>query len=367
MTTAPRAALGACLLLLAACASRPPAAPPAAPAAVDEAPPLPPATRVAEAWISADAGDEELDSLATWQDEDGRLWLVATAKRSERLLVFDAATGARVREVGGPGREPGRFGRPNGIAVFGDLLFVVERGNRRVQVLSLPDFAPLGSFGQEQLRVPYGIWVYEHAPGEVTALVTDSFMQDFDRGVPPPREQLSERVKRFRVRVDEDGALRVDYAGAFGDTGDGALWMVESIAGDLAGQRLLIAEEDHRVGSTLREYALDGRYLGRSLPPLRGDAEGVALWECEDGEGYWIASEQLRPTRFHVHARGSLAPAGVFSGERTGITDGLAVFAGATARFPGGALFALHEDRAVAAFDLRDVARALRLSPRCGR
>jgi 3-phytase len=33
--------------------------------------------------------------------------------------------------------------------------------------------------------------------------------------------------------------------------------------------------------------------------------------------------------------------------------------------FPGGALFAVHDDKAVTAFDLRDVAQALRLPPGC--
>lgn len=364
MTKRLGATFGACLLVLAACASHPPAAPDLPPPPAAGLPAADPV--VDEAWISPPLEGEELDSLAAWQDEDGRVLVVATAKSSHRLSVFDAASGARLRTVGGPGQGPGQFARPNGIAVFGDLLFVVERDNHRVQVLSLPAFEPLGSFGQEQLRLPYGLWVYEHAPGEVTVLVTDSFMQDFANAVPPPREQLAERVKRFRVAVDEDGVLRARYDGAFGDTGEGALFMVESIAGDPAGGRLLIAEEDRRVGSTLREYALDGRYLGRSLPPLRGEAEGVALWECEGGEGYWIAVEQLRPTRFHVLERDTLRSAGVFTGSRTARTDGIAVFAGPTPRFPGGILFALHDDRAVAAFDLGEVARSLRLSPRCG-
>lgn len=368
----PRTVLAASLLGLAACAAAPrptlvavePAPPP--PVALSVDPALPAPAVVAEAWTSPAVEDDELDSLAPWQDRAGRLWLFATAKRSDKVVVFDAADGERVRETGGPGTAPGRFARPNGIAIGGDLLFVVERDNHRVQVLSLPALEPLGSFGGDQLRVPYGLWIHPADAGGWEVLVTDSFMQDFARGVPPPREQLAERVKRFRVRVDA-GGVHADYAGSFGDTGDGALQMVESIAGDAAGRRLMIAEEDHRVGSTLREYALDGRYRGRSLPPFEGDAEGVALWECGDGDGYWIAAEQLRPTRFHLYARGSLAAAGSFTGRRTALTDGIALFAAPSARFPGGALFALDEDRALAAFDLREVARALQLSAHCPR
>ena len=43
------------------------------------------------------------------------------------------------------------------------------------------------------------------------------------------------------------------------------------------------------------------------------------------------------------------------------------LYAAGTPRFPAGALFALHDDKAVAAFDLRDIVRALGLSERCMR
>jgi 3-phytase len=38
---------------------------------------------------------------------------------------------------------------------------------------------------------------------------------------------------------------------------------------------------------------------------------------------------------------------------------------GPTKRFPGGVLYAVHDDKALAAFDLRDVARTLRIAPAC--
>ncbi len=142
--------------------------------------------------------------------------------------------------------------------------------------------------------------------------------------------------------------------------------MVESIAGDPAHDRLLIADEDRRVGSTLREYDLSGqRYLGRSLPVFKGDAEGVALWACTADGGYWIAVDQVRPSEFRVYDRRTLAPAGTFSGHAVADTDGIVLQQDASPRFPAGALFAQHDNVAVAAFDLRDVVHALRLDPAC--
>ena len=72
--------------------------------------------------------------------------LIASAKSTHRLVVFDADSGERLREVGSEGAALGQFDRPNGVAVFGDMLFVVERDTHRVQVLSLPSFKPVGSY-----------------------------------------------------------------------------------------------------------------------------------------------------------------------------------------------------------------------------
>ncbi|HEY5971673.1 MAG TPA: phytase [Pseudoxanthomonas sp.] len=353
---------GFCLTLFAGCATtRPSTSAPDAPkakAAVDGV--------IPEAWVSTDNAADELDSLAVWPTEDGHAWLIATGKSSHTLAVYDAETGQRLRSVGGQGSGPLQFNRPNGIAVFGDALFVAERDNHRVQVLQLPDFTPLGMIGEDVLRVPYGLWVRETGPDQLELFVTDSFMADFKTGTLPPMAELDQRVKRFDVRLGADGRLESHYLGAFGDTTqDGALRMVESIAGDSAHDRLLIAEEDRRVGSTLRDYTLDGVYRARSLPLFDADAEGVALWACDAGEGYWIAVDQLQPTVFRVFDRTSLKPLKTFSGEVVANTDGQVLYAAGLPRFPGGALFALHDDKAVAAFDLRDIVRALELSDRC--
>ncbi|GAB3377970.1 NHL repeat-containing protein [Lysobacter fragariae] len=355
------AAALAALLTACATAPRPTTPPPVAPA--------PQLRTVVESYVSAETPAEELDSLATWPTPDGKTWLIATGKSSHRLVVFDADTGEQLRTVGGEGKEPGQFKRPNGIAVQGDLLFVVERDNHRVQVLHLPDFAPLATFGETELRSPYGIWMTEKEPGEYEIYVTDSFMygQKFD--IVPPFDELNQRVRRYRVSFDQDGGMRAQYAGSFGDTHeDSALRMVESIAGDPENDRMLVADEDRRHLSTLREYTFSGRYTGRSLPQdaFGAEAEGVALWSCPDGSGYWIAVDQLAPlTIFHLFDRVTLQPAGSFQGATTARTDGVALHAAASAGFPGGALFAVHDDKSVTAFDLRDVARSLGLKQSC--
>jgi 3-phytase len=352
-------------LLLAACASQP-----ATSAVPDPAPPAaaPRVLVVPESFVSAETPAEELDSVAAWTAPDGHTLAIVTGKSTHRLDVYDGDSGERLREVGGEGSAPGQFFRPNGIAVAGDKLFVVERDNHRVQALSLPGFKPVGTFGENELRSPYGLWINETEPGELEVYVTDSFMYGKHYDVVPPYAELDQRVRRYRVQFDQDGTLMANYGGAFGDTSeDYALRMVESIAGDPPNDRMLIADEDTRHLSTLREYTFAGKFTGRSLPQdsFGAEAEGVALWTCPDGSGYWIAVDQLAPlTIFHLFDRKTLAPVGSFTGKVTSHTDGVALH-GRTRRFPGGVLYAVHDDKALAAFDLRDVARTLRIAPTC--
>lgn len=360
-------------LALAACAhtSTPPEAAP--PAGDPSSRPMPSvfgadSVPVREAFLTTPLPQHEIDSVATWTAPGGEVWLIATGKQTHQLVVYDGDTGAYKLAVGGPGQAPGQYNRPNGIAVFGDLVFVVERDNHRVQVQRLPDFAPVALIGADVLRSPYGLWLRETAPGELEMLVTDSFMADYRTETLPPMDELDERVRRFKLQMRGETLVASD-AGHFGDTTeDGALRMVESIAGDPLHDRLLIAEEDVRVGTTLRVYDLAGNYLGQNLPreTFRAQAEGVALWTCADGSGYWITTDQGRDlTLFHVFDRRELGYLGTFTGEKTAMTDGIWLDATGSREFPYGALYAAHDDAGVAAFDWQDIAKALKIRRSC--
>ncbi|HEX5757436.1 MAG TPA: phytase, partial [Arenimonas sp.] len=300
---------------------------------------------VEEALLTPPYPEEELDSLAIWQAPGGARWVIATAKVSDHLLVFDAGNGELLSRHGGHGKAPGLFNRANGIAVFGDLVFVAERDNHRVQVMSLPDFRPLATFGENELRSPYGLWLHPLDDERIEILVTDSYLADVKTLTVPPLAELGQRIKRYELLIDGD-AITARHTGSFGDTSeDGALRMVESIAGDVEHQRLLIAEEDNRVGTTLRVYDFAGRFTGLNLPEkhFKAQAEGVALWACEDGDGYWIATDQsTRNTVFHIFDRRELAYLGSFAGRTVANTDGIALDRVGSTRFPAGALYVVH-------------------------
>ena len=325
---------------------------------------------VAEAFLSPMTPDDNIDSPAAWQAPDGSTWLIATAKATDKLVVYDGSTGTHLRDVGRVGTGLGQFNRPNGIAVTGDLLWIVERDNHRVQVLSLPGFTPLAVFGADDLRKPYGLWVDARQDG-YSVYVTDSWDDGEDaqgNDILPPLAQLDKRVRRYEVKR-KGLTVEAALADSIGDTTEaGALRVVESIWGDPANDRLLIAEEDESYANEFKVYTLDGRFTGTTFgrDVFKAQAEGVMLRPC-GRDGWWITTEQGKGrTVFHLFDRHSLKPVGAFQGNTVANTDGIWMMQGATQRFPQGALYAVHDDQGVVAFDWAEVARALSLKTECG-
>ena len=329
------------------------------------------AVTVPEAFATPMTPEDNIDSVASWTAPDGQVLLLATAKATERLVVYDGGTGAFVRHVGGPGTEAGRFDRPNGIAVVDDLAFVVERDNRRVQVMRLPGMETVAMFGADVLELPYGLWVHKVDAG-YELYVTDAYMAGEDaqgEDILPPLGELDRRVHRFALAAEGDG-FAARHLGAFGDTSpEGALRVVESIWGDPANNRLMIAEEDETYANELKVYDLEGTFSGRTIGAhfLKAQSEGIMLKHCADGSGWWITTEQGKGrTVFHLFDRASLEHAGAVTGPTVANTDGIWLDEAASANFPEGVLYAVHDDQGAVAFDWRGIATALEL-PACAR
>jgi 3-phytase len=323
---------------------------------------------IAESYVTVADEAMNIDSVATHAAIGNTTWLFATAKEGHVVRIYDAASGEHLRDLGGRGSGPGEFQRPNGILARDGLLIVVERDNRRVQVFNLPGLAPLAIFGQNDLVKPYGAYLQPLGNDNYRLFVSDAY-ETADERVPPPAE-LDHRIHVFELSVERDAdetaiTVSAQHTQAFGATaGDGILFVVESLFGDPVYDRLLIAEEDPAGGRVIKTYSLDGRYTG----PLIGDGvfqaepEGIALFACDDGSGYWIATDQAyRRNIFHLFDRATFAHVGGFAGAVTEHTDGIWLNQAPIPGFPAGALFAVHDDQAVSAFDWRAIAAALAL------
>lgn len=327
---------------------------------------------VAETYVTAADETMNIDSVAVHAGEGRAVWLFATAKTGHVIRIYDAATGAHVRDLGKQGSGVGEFLRPNGILAQDGLLLVVERDNHRVQAFALPTLVPLGVFAGEALVKPYGAYL-ETVEGtqRYRLYVTDNY-ELADEQIPPDAE-LGRRISVWELAVERDPAgtptaMTATFARTFGETsGPGVLRVVESIHGDPAHDRLLIAEEDAASGIVVKVYSFGGRFrdevIGAGL--FTTQPEGIALFECGDG-GYWITTDQDVATNvFHLFDRRTLAHVGAFEGGITRNTDGIGLTQLRFGPFRSGALYAVHDDQAVAAFDWRAVARALKLPRAC--
>lgn len=302
-----------------------------------------------------------MDSPAVWHGPDNQNWIILTAKSKDALFVYDAADGTFIQKVGREGAGEQQFKRPNGISVVNNLVFVVERDNRRVQVLSLPDFKSLGFIGQNELIKPYGLFVYTDSVSVNHLLVTDNY--ETENGGVPADSLLGQRVKHYTWKITT-GNLESKFAGTFGATsGSGTLRIVESVFGDVENNLLLFSEED-TTQSSLKVYDLQGLFSGvvRGKGLFHYQVEGIALYQNENGAGYWIITDQSKTeNRFLVFERQSFKYLGAFAGPKTKNTDGIWLTQKSFGKFLKGVFFAVHDDGNVSGFDFKTIADSLNL------
>lgn len=320
---------------------------------------------IRETYLTTRDTTDNVDSPAFWQNPNGESWVILTAKETDHLVVYNAATGQQIRKLGSEGRALGQLNRPNGISVVDDLLFVVERDNHRVQVFSLPNMTPILHFGTQELVKPYGLAIQKLTTGDYKVWVTDNY-ETPDEKIPAPAE-LNKRVHTWTVST-KGNELIATHTGSFGEQkGPGVLYVVESIFVDPAHNQVLISEE--REDSTcVKVYDLKGKFTGQilGLGVFKGQAEGIALYPCGSNGGYWILTDQsYEENVFHIYERGSLVHLGSFKGEETLNTDGIWVSNQAFKGFPKGAFFAVHDDGNLAVFDWSSLAAKLKLDKAC--
>ena len=321
---------------------------------------------ITEDWLGQPSPGE-IDSVATWRSAEGKTLLFATAKQANFLRVYDGDSGRFLRVVGQHGTGRGDFSRPNGIFVIDDHAFIVERDNHRIQIVNLEDMTFIGEFGSDNLRAPYGLWVWPQSAGAYRVYVTDSYYTP--EAKVPPNEELGERVKMFEVRIAE-GRIEARHRVSFGATsGPGVLKTVESVFGDPVHGRLLVADEDVR-SRDIKVYSLDGEFTGRVIGQgvFAAEPEGIARVDCSDEEGYWVVSDQHETSQvFRLFDRRSLEPVGAFMPAQLRMVDGIWFEPGSRQPPVDGVLYSQHDDTAVAALRWSTIAGALGLNVDCGR
>lgn len=306
---------------------------------------------------------DNVDSPAFWHGPNGEHWLIATAKSTDVMLVYDALNGQLLHRLGGSGAEPGQYDRPNGVSVIDDYMLVVERNNKRVQVQHLPDFETVGFIGADVLRRPYGLTVFKTSDSGYIIYVTDNY-ETPDEQIPPP-EELGERIRQWQFTIAA-GKLEARLIRSFGETeGSGILPKVESIWADPAHNRLLVADEQN---VDIKIFDLEGNFTGEILGAglFKYEPEGIVLFECPDGAGYWICTDQsYDDNTFHLFDRETLKHLGAFAGIGIENTDGICLTQAAFGDYPLGMFAAVHDDGNVGTIDLREIEKMENVDLNC--
>ena len=316
---------------------------------------------VSPVWMSPTLKGKALASAAVWRGANGQALVITTAKLGNALVVIDGVSGKMVRSVGTEGLKLGQLGRPNGVAVWGDVAIVVERENQRLHAFLLPSFKPLGFYADTLLIKPVGLAVRPRTATTADLWVTDN--QDLS---PYPEEHAAvfrRRVKQFALTRTATG-LTVGFVRAFGDTLKGGLLRsVESIGVDPNAEEVLIADEQVR---DLNVYTTAGVFVSDfGQKHFHGQPEGLALVSCGTGDGYWIATDQSnKRNQFHLFERGSYQYLASFGVAGVAKTNGIAVLPG-TVGAMNGALYVLNHDDNVAAVSLAAVWAAIGKAEPC--
>ena len=261
--------------------------------------------------------------------------IVVTVKDKNELHVYNAMNGKLKNSI----KRENAY--PNGITTINDqFVLVTERDNKQVAVFnSSMEF--LGTFGNNELRSPYGITFYKQDDSSYKVLVTDSYEYN------NPRQ---DRILSWDFNIENE-TFNVSNASVLGNP---ILYQVESIQADKHYNTLLVAEEMKEHHKVMALDLTTGEILKEDLGNFnRGnDPEGIALVLNKDQKGYWICTEQSKTdNRFHLYDRKTLEHFATMYLENVSYTDGIA-----TAYMHGKwFLYAVDNDARVAAFELPEI------------
>jgi len=261
--------------------------------------------------------------------------IVVTVKDKNEIHVYNAMNGEFKKSI----KRDNAF--PNGVTTINDqFVLVTERDNKQVAVFnSSMDF--LGTFGNDELRSPYGITFYKQEEGLYKVLVTDSYEYN------NPRE---DRILTWDFKIDNE-SFNVSSASVLGNP---TLYQVESIYADQHYQTVLVAEEMKEHHKIMALDLMTGEVVKEDLGNFnRGnDPEGIALVINKDNNGYWICTEQSKTdNRFHLYDRKTLQYMNTMYLDNVSYTDGIA-----TAYMHGKwFLYAVDNDARVVAFELPEI------------
>ena len=114
-----------------------------------------------------------LQNHVFWHGENDHV-AVAINEKSNKVATYDIMSGKELKVINANGEDKGQINAPTDIAIADNLVFVLEKGNKRVQVFELPELTSLGFFSEDILNDPSSIAIYRIELGAFYVYVSDS-------------------------------------------------------------------------------------------------------------------------------------------------------------------------------------------------
>ncbi len=183
-------------------------------------------------------------SVAFYNGENGSLGFVADAAKNT-ITAYDLKKETPVKTVSTKGVEKDQVDCPVDMVQFDGLLFVLEKGNKRVQVFDLPDMVSLGFIGETFLNEPTNLALYRIENSAFYLYVADSEKHN---------GEVTNFVRKFSVSRAVN-TMHSMYQKTFGYTqGKGYLGTTADLSVDQTSKQVIIA--DSRGASTA--FTLEG-------------------------------------------------------------------------------------------------------------
>jgi hypothetical protein len=99
-----------------------------------------------------------LNKIKWWYNNLSKeYWLFVLSQDCNKIFVINALSGKFIKSVGSSGDKVYELDKPVDMCIYEDYLLVLEEGNHRIQIFSLPDLKYISFLGEIELTNPKGI------------------------------------------------------------------------------------------------------------------------------------------------------------------------------------------------------------------
>lgn len=195
-----------------------------------------------------------------------------SCKESNSIITYDV-NGKFLSKIGKKGFNYNEFNKPKGVVQIKDYLFVLEKNNKRCQVIDLKLNKSISFFGFKKINVPYDI------DGIFFKDQFIIFISDVG----------TSRILKFNIKIGDQGIEKI--------SSDIFLELPElrltSITVDVLFDRILIIDNTNNI---IRVFSLNGIFIKKI-----SNFEGELISITKSDNKYFIAENNEKNSLIHIY------------------------------------------------------------------